>query len=151
MQKKEFTPEQHHRRDFDFKSSSELVLIQARRTAFVARFIVLRESKRSKAHREIEMLKWKAETTAEDLANIIMQIFQKHKDSSPSIKRDIKRALEHASRSIEHFIEEYYKRATLNFIDALEDYDRSNSLLFDKDDQPPKMSGWQLTSSLRKL
>jgi hypothetical protein len=34
----------------------DLQTIEARRTAFVARFIVLRESKRTRAHRIIEMM-----------------------------------------------------------------------------------------------
>ena len=44
-----------------------LDVIKARRTAFVARFIVLRESKRTRAHRVIEMMDWDDQTTAEDL------------------------------------------------------------------------------------
>ena len=45
------------------------VMKSAERTAFVARFIVLREGRRSRAHRQIEQLCWEIETTAEDLYN----------------------------------------------------------------------------------
>ena len=42
----------------------EQALVRARRTAFVARFIVLRESKRTRAHRVIETMEWADQTTA---------------------------------------------------------------------------------------
>lgn len=149
MTKREFTPEYHKNRNDNFKSSAELIFVKARRTAFLARFIVLRESKRSRAHRKIEEMSWADSTTAEELAKSFYDIFVENNDNLENIERDIRRALEHSSRSIEHFVEEYLKRATTNFVDALEDYDRSNSLLFGEDEQP-KMGGWQLTSELRK-
>jgi hypothetical protein len=63
------------------------------------------------------------------------------------VNRDIRRALAHADRSINHFIGEYSSRATLNFIDALMDYERSNKLLFGEDEQP-KTGGWRWIQEL---
>jgi len=122
-------------------------LTQARRTAFVARFVVLRESRRTRAHRLIERMAWSAETTAEELAERFRQAYLKNGDNMVPVERDIRRALAHAERSLKHFIEEYTARSTLNFIDALSDYERSNKLLFG-DDEHPKTGGWRLISEL---
>lgn len=116
---------------------------EARRTAFVARFIVLREAKRSRAHRKIEKLKWDRKTSAEELAEMIRSIFRENGDNLIPVERDIVRALAHAKRSINYFIKEYYSRATDNFEEALMDYQRSNTLLFGDDDKP-KLVGWRL-------
>ena len=148
--KNNFTVEHHKGKEEQLKSSGNISLIMARRTAFVARFIVLRESKRSKAHRTIELLKWDEATTAEHLAKVFRDIFLENKDNMAVVDRDIKRALAHANRSIEHFVEEYAKRASNSFIDALVDYDYSNQLLF-CDGETPKMDGWRLPSELMKL
>lgn len=126
-----------------------LSVIQARRTAFVARFIVLRESKRTRAHRVIEMLTWDEGTTAEELAKRVRQVFVENGDNMVPVDRDINRAVAHASRSLNFFIHEYAARATLNFIDALYDYERSNALLFGNDEQP-KPGGWRLPKELVK-
>lgn len=130
-------------------SEEELAVIQARRTAFIARFIVLRESKRTRAHRIIERLEWPAETSVEQLSQIIREIFISNGDNMEPVERDIRRAISHSSRSLNHFIREYATRATTNFIDSLEDYERSNSLLFGEDEYP-KPGGWRLPHELRK-
>lgn len=127
----------------------DIALVQARRTAFIARFIVLRESKRTKAHRRIEQLSWKEESTAEQLHDLFREIFVENGDNLEFVDRDLRRALAHASRSISFFISEYVNRATLNFIDALIDYEKSNTLLFGADDQP-KPGGWRLPHELLK-
>lgn len=129
---------------------SALDEIRARRTAFVARFIVLRESKRTRAHRIIEMMDWSDETTAEELAAQFRDVFVKNGDNMTPVDRDINRALGHSSRSLNHFITEYSARATISFIDALWDYERSNVLLFGSDEQP-KPGGWRLPQELTKI
>ncbi len=124
-------------------------VIRARRTAFIARFIVLRESKRSRAHRRIEELAWDDTTSAEELSATIRQIFIDNGDNMGPVDRDLRRALGHSKRSLNFFISEYSTRATMNFIDALFDYERSNTLLFGNEDQP-KPGGWRLPKELRK-
>jgi hypothetical protein len=123
--------------------------IQARRTAFVARFIVMRESKRTKAHRKIELLTWSEKTSAEELADIFRAIYRENGDNMMPVERDIRRALAHSSRSINHFINEYTLRATTTFVGALIDYERSNTLLFGAEEQP-KSGGWRLPRELIK-
>jgi hypothetical protein len=125
----------------------DITVIEARRTAFVARFIVLREARRTRAHRRIEQLAWVKETTAEELADEFRRAFKENGDNMVPVNRDIRRALAHAERSINHFIGEYSSRATLNFIDALMDYERSNKLLFG-DDEQPKTGGWRWIQEL---
>jgi hypothetical protein len=127
----------------------ELNAIAARRTAFVARFIVLREGKRSRAHRKIEQLAWQRHTTAEELADIIRAVFRENGDNMRPVERDVKRALSHSARSLNYFISEYATRATLNFVDSLWDYERSNALLFGQGDRP-KPGGWHLPQELGK-
>lgn len=124
-----------------------LTIIEARRTAFVARFIVLRESRRTRAHRIIEGIEWQSHTTAEELADRFRECFRKNGDNMVPVERDIRRALEHASRSLNHFIAEYATRATHTFVEALADYERSNKLLFG-DDEQPKSGGWRIISEL---
>ncbi len=100
------------------------------RTAFVARFIVLREGKRSKAHRKIEHMRWHELTSARDLALAFKILFAENGDREEPVDRDLRRALGHAERSARFFRGEYAKRATLSFSEALVDYERSNMLLF---------------------
>jgi hypothetical protein len=100
------------------------------RTAFVARFIVLREGKRSKAHRKIEHMRWHELTSARDLALAFKILFSENGDREEPVDRDLRRALAHAERSFRFFKGEYAKRATLSFAEALIDYERSNMLLF---------------------
>ena len=130
-------------------AEQNLAVIQARRTAFIARFIVLRESKRTRAHRVIEACKWTETTTAEELAKKFRQIFVDNGDNMTPVDRDINRALLHSSRSLNYFITEYAARSTANFIEALIDYEKSNELLFGSDEQP-KPGGWRLPSELIK-
>jgi len=124
-------------------------VIRARRTAFVARFIVLRESKRTRAHRVIEMMEWTADTSAEELMERFRQVFVENGDNMTPVDRDLRRAFAHSQRSLNHFIDEYSTRATSNFIEALFDYERSNSLLFG-DEEQPKPGGWRLPQELLK-
>lgn len=124
-------------------------LCSARRTAFVARFIVLREAKRTRSHRVIEGMEWAENTSAEELYERFRQVFIENGDNMGPVDRDLRRALAHASRSLQHFVREYQARATVNFVDALFDYERSNHLLFGDDDQP-KPGGWRLAQELRK-
>lgn len=125
-------------------------IIKARRTAFVARFIVLREGKRTRAHRVIEMMEWDELTTVEELAARFRQAFLDNGDSMMPVDRDLRRSLAHSFRSLKFFISEYATRATSDFIAALEDYGRSNELLF-TDDEQPRSGGWRLPHELRKL
>jgi hypothetical protein len=127
----------------------ELAITQARRTAFVARFIVLRESKRTRAHRLIEHMSWKPDTTAKDLAETFRKVFKDNGDSMMPVDRDIRRALAHSERPINQFIAQYSERSTISFVDALFDYERSNKLLFGEDEQP-KHGGWRLPSELKR-
>lgn len=131
-------------------SDQQKSLIRARRTAFTARFIVLRESKRSRAHRVIEMMEWDDLTTAEELHQRFRQAFVENKDNMGPVDRDLRRAMGHADRSLTYFIKEYEGRSTNDFIEALNDYERSNALLFGDDDQP-KPGGWRLPRELVKL
>lgn len=131
------------------KRKLELALIASRRTAFVARFIVLRESRRTRAHRVIEKMVWDDSTSAENLAKAFRQAFLDNGDNMVPVDRDLRRALAHADRSLKHFVAEYASRSTLNFVDALNDYERSNKLLFG-DDEQPKSGGWRLVSELAR-
>lgn len=114
----------------------------AERTAFVSRFIVLREARKSKAHREIEKMIWQETETAKDIAKKFRKAFLENGDKIETVDRDIKRALDHASCSVNHFIEQYLDRTFLSFQDALLDYKRSNELLFDS--EAPRSGGWKL-------
>ena len=143
-----------------------LALERARRTAFVARFIVLREGKRTRAHRIIEGMDWDDRTTAEELCAQFRQVFVDNGDKLGPVDRDLRRAMAHADRVkphrkevignreipylVSHFIYEYQNRATTNFIDALFDYERSNALLFGDDGDQPKPGGWHLPRELLK-
>lgn len=147
MQPSAVNAEKEDRAPSDERQTS---LIRARRTAFTARFIVLREAKRSRAHRFIEMMEWDDLATAEELYQSFRQAFLDNKDNMMPVDRDLRRALAHADRSLNHFIKEYETRSTKNFIEALNDYERSNALLFGDDDQP-KPGGWRLPRELMKI
>lgn len=117
----------------------------ALRTAFVARFIVLREGRRTRAHRLIEQMEWTSETAAEELAERFRQAFVDNGDKLGPVDRDIKRAIEHAESSVNFFIAQYLERETLTFMEALRDYERSNELLFgDEPDAPMRTGGWRI-------
>jgi hypothetical protein len=128
---------------------SDREIIRARRTAFIARFIVLREGKRTKAHRAIEMMEWEDLTTVEELVGWIRQAFVDNGDVMMPVDRDLRRALAHSYRSLKFFIKEYSRRATLDFVAALEDYGYSNQLLFSDDDQP-RSGGWRLPREITR-
>ena len=118
------------------------------RTAFVARFIVLREGRRSRAHRLIEKLTWDAGTTAQELAKMFREAFVQNGDKLKPVDRDIDRSLRHAERSAGYFVEEYIGRATESFLDALKDYQRSNQLLFgDGTENVPRKGGWRMNTT----
>ena len=125
----------------DLRSNPKAKAI-AQRTAFVARFILLRENRRTKAHRQIEAMVWDEDTTAEDLYEMFRKAFQENGDKLTPVDRDLRRALEHAYCSIEHFVGQYLSRSTLDFKSALDDYQKSNSLLFG-DEDAPKPVGWR--------
>ena len=119
--------------------------VTAIRTAFIARFIVLREGRRSKAHRVIEKMTWESQMTARELAKKIRQAFIDNGDKLQPVDRDILRALKHAERSTGYFFEEYINRSTLSFTEALADYERSNKLLFGEcGEDVPRIGGWKL-------
>jgi len=114
------------------------------RTAFVARFIVLREGRRSRAHRLIENLVWDDATTADELSAMIRQAFIDNGDKLGPVDRDLRRALEHARCSAAYFTDQYLGRSTLSFSQALEDYQRSNKLLFGEEEEVPRSGGWRV-------
>jgi hypothetical protein len=114
------------------------------RTAFIARFIVLREGRRSRAHRVIEDLSWPETTSAPELAAMIREAFVKNGDKLQPVDRDLNRALAHAERSADYFLDNYITRATTSFRDALADYGRSNQLLFGGEGEVPRKGGWRI-------
>lgn len=119
------------------------------RTAFVARFIILREGRRSRAHRIIEQMSWQENSTAEILYNMFRQAFIENGDKLLSVDRDLRRSLDHAYSSVGHFVDQYVGRAGLSFKEALVDYERSNVLLFGEEDLP-RSGGWRLPSDLKR-
>lgn len=123
----------------------------ALRTAFVARFIVLREGRRSRAHRIIEQMAWGPESTADDLYQMFRKAFLDNGDKLQPVDRDLKRAIGHAERSVDYFIGQYLDRSVLSFAQALLDYERSNQLLFGENGQEvPRNGGWRLPSECPK-
>ncbi len=117
----------------------------ALRTAFVARFIVLREGRRSRAHRIIEEMRWEHETSARELYERIRQAFIENGDKLQPVDRDLRRAFAHAERSVDYFIDQYIDRESLSFREALLDYERSNRLLFGDDPENlPRSGGWRM-------
>ncbi|MCC6220712.1 MAG: hypothetical protein IT291_05670 [Deltaproteobacteria bacterium] len=124
---------------------------EALRTAFVSRFIVLREGRRSRAHRDIEQFSWDNDTTAHALYARIREAFLSNGDKIEPVDRDLRRALEHAERSVDYFLNQYIERNVLSFMDALMDYERSNRLLFGDDpSEVPRTGGWRLPSGKAK-
>jgi len=120
------------------------------RTAFVARFIVLREGRRSRAHRLIEKMEWESSASAETLKEMFLDAFEKNGDELENVERDLDRAFVHASCSVDHFLEHYIERATVNFQGALDDYRRSNVLLFGESKQKRVGgSGWRLPRNIK--
>lgn len=118
---------------------------RAMRTAFVARFVVLREGRRTRAHRMIEQMIWDDETTAEELMKRFRDAFVANGDKLQPVDRDLRRAMEHCQYSADYFIEQYCERSVLSFHQALEDYARSLRLLFGEDpDNVPRSGGWRL-------
>jgi len=130
------------------KAAKELdsgLIISAMRTAFVARFIVLREGRRSRAHRIIEQMSWDENTTAEELMKCFREAFVENGDKMQPVDRDLKRAMEHARCSVNYFAEQYADRSVLSFHEALLDYERSNRLLFGENPKDvPRSGGWRL-------
>ncbi len=119
----------------------------ALRTAFVARFIVLREGRRTRAHRIIEEMCWTDNATAQELYERFRQAFMENGDKLQPVDRDLRRALAHAERSVDYFFDQYVGRSVLSFKDALADYERSNRLLFgENQDDLPRHGGWRLPS-----
>lgn len=119
----------------------------AMRTAFIARFIVLREGRRSRAHRIIEAMTWEEETTAEELYYRLREAFIANGDKLQPVDRDLNRAMEHARCSANYFLEHYVARTVLSFAEALRDYERTNRLLFGDDPgDVPRSGGWRLPS-----
>lgn len=118
---------------------------RAIRTAFVSRFIVLREGRRTRAHRVIEQMVWDDSTSAEELMEMFRQAFIENGDKMQPVERDLRRAFEHASCSVSYFLDQYVERSVTSFSQALEDYKRSIELLFGEDsDQLPRAGGWKL-------
>jgi len=97
----------------------------------------------------IEQLSWGPESTVQDIYRDIRGAFLKNGDKLGPVDRDLRRALEHAQRSVDHFIGQYCERATLSFREALQDYLKSNQLLFGEDasgPEVPRSGGWRLTN-----
>lgn len=126
--------------------------VQAMRTAFVARFIVLREGRRTRAHRVIEAMKWEQETTAEELYNRFRKAFIDNGNNLKPVDRDLRRAMDHAKCSATYFVHQYVGRQTLSFQQSLLDYEKSNRLLFgDNPKDVPRKGGWKLSIALNMI
>ena len=124
--------------------------VSAIRTAFVAKFILLRESKRSKAHRAIEKLSWHKDASAKDLYHQFRAEFVKNGDKLITVEKDLDRALMHAEGSANYFLSQYLSRECLSFKQALLDYERSNELLFGSVVYPNnKRKGWKLSTEIK--
>lgn len=123
----------------------------AERTAFVARFIVLREGRSSRAHRRIEALEWTVNASVDDVYVLFREAFVANGDRMSGVDKDLNRALDHARRSSQHFVDPYLERATTTFFDALKDYMRSNELLFGADmEEVPRSGGWKMPKPEKK-
>ena len=132
------------------KNHNEEETISAIRTAFIAKFILLRENKRSKAHRSIEKLSWSKDISAKELYNRFREEFLKNGDKIIAVEKDLKRALIHAEGSASYFLNQYLLRECLSFKQALLDYERSNELLFGSPQSPNnKRKGWKLSTEIR--
>ncbi len=132
------------------KNHSDKEVASAIRTAFVAKFILLRESKRSKAHRTIEKLSWLENTSVKDLHTIIRNEFIRNGDKLIAVDKDLDRALMYAKASANYFLSQYLSRECLSFREALLDYERSNELLFGTPDCPEnKRKGWKFSTEIK--
>ncbi len=127
---------------------SDLERRLAFRTAFIARFIVVREGRRSRAHRAIEEMTWSEDATAEEVLNMFREAFVVNKDRMSVVDKDLQKALKHAKRSVEYFLEQYIGRSTTSFRDALDDYVKSNILLFGLNEELPRSGGWKFSEHL---
>ncbi len=88
---------------------------------------------------------WNTDTTADDLYREFRQAFITNGDKLQPVDRDLNRALEHADCSANYFVDQYADRVTLSFRESLEDYERSNRLLFGDDpEEVPRTGGWRL-------
>jgi hypothetical protein len=96
------------------------------------------------------MMDWTDLTTVEELAGRFRQAFVDNGDVMMPVDRDLRRSLAHSYRSLKFFVKEYARRATLDFISALEDYGYSNELLF-TDEEVPRSGGWRLPRELKKI
>jgi hypothetical protein len=135
-------PRSHRQKRYESDSPEFLAAL---RTAFIARFIVLREGRRTKAHRALEHLRWDESTTIEALYDLVRTAFVKNGDKMAPVDRDLRRALEHARCSAEYFAEQYIHRKILSFEQALIDYHKSNLLLFgDENSFKPRSGGWRI-------
>lgn len=121
------------------------------RTAFIARFIVVREGRRSRAHRAIEEMSWSEDASAEEVMNMFREAFIANGDRMSVVEKDLEKALKHAKRSIEYFLEEYIGRSTNSFREALDDYVKSNILLFGLDEDVPRTGGWRFSEHLFEI
>ena len=128
----------------DFKQT----LCRAKRTAFVTRFIVLREKRRSRAHRLIEHLSWDQYSSAEEVAVMIRSVFKNSGESARSYEPDIRKALNYAKGLYFYFVPQYAERATNCFLDALVDYERSKDLLFSREESPDCL-GWRMPAEIQ--
>ena len=116
----------------------------------MAKFILLRENKRSRAHRSIEKLSWLESATARDLYNQIRAEFIRNGDKLLTVDKDLDRALMHAEGSANYVLSQYLSRECLNFKQALLDYERSNELLFGSSQCPNnKRKGWKLSTEIK--
>ena len=93
---------------------------------------------------------WEDLTTVEELYERFRNAFIENGDNMMPVDRDLRRAFAHSNRSLRFFVSEYSVRSTNNFIEALHDYERSNSLLFGVDEQP-KPGGWRLPKELQRI
>ncbi|MBL7662865.1 hypothetical protein JNK13_08960 [bacterium] len=118
----------------------------ALRTAFVARFIILRENRKSKVNKAIEDLSWSLDATVDEIYRVIRKTLTEAGDRTQIVDRDLKRAKAYSERTVDYFIDQYLSRATTSFRDALADYQRSSELL-GRDESIQKRSqrsGWRI-------
>jgi hypothetical protein len=88
---------------------------------------------------------WDDATSAEELYVRFRQAFIANGDKLQPVDRDLKRALEHAGCSADYFVDQYAGRVTRSFRESLDDYERSNRLLFGDDpEEVPRSGGWRL-------
>lgn len=130
------------------KVFSKEAIIRAKRTAFVSKFIILREKKISQAHSIIERLLWNQKTDYQTLARVFKRIFKFFNDER-TYESDIKKASEYAKNLPTYFIKEYDTRSGTSFLQALLDYEKSVFILFGSD-YLKNLLGWAPPSSLAR-